>query len=55
MPRVLADVAATATHKRQKAAAREFGKAMVAWDQWEEHPVQAAGTTTFNILTLGPV
>ncbi|WP_435845940.1 hypothetical protein [Streptomyces huasconensis] len=43
----------TETMKRQKAAAREFGKAMVAWDQWEEHPVQAAGTTTFNILTLG--
>ncbi|MFF8639754.1 hypothetical protein [Streptomyces sp. NPDC015345] len=53
MPRVLADVAATAIHKRQKAAAREVGKAMVAWDQWEEHPVQAAGTTTFNVLTLG--
>ncbi|WPO76030.1 hypothetical protein [Streptomyces sp. KN37] len=43
----------TETMKRQKAAAREFGKAMVAWDQWEEHPVQAAGTTTFNVLTLG--
>ncbi|MEU4999344.1 hypothetical protein [Streptomyces sp. NPDC021622] len=39
--------------KRQKTAAREFAKAMVAWDQWEEHPVQAAGTATFNILTLG--
>jgi hypothetical protein len=43
----------TETMKRQKAAAREVGKAMVAWDQWEEHPVQAAGTTTFNVLTLG--
>ncbi|MFG2647721.1 hypothetical protein [Streptomyces sp. NPDC048436] len=39
--------------KRQKTAAREFAKSMVAWDQWEEHPVQAAGTTTFNFLTLG--
>ncbi|MEU4998734.1 hypothetical protein [Streptomyces sp. NPDC021622] len=43
----------SATEKRQKTAAREFAKSMVAWDQWEEHPVQAAGTTTFNILTLG--
>ncbi|TGA95183.1 hypothetical protein [Streptomyces sp. MZ04] len=43
----------SATEKRQKTAAREFAKAMVAWDQWEEHPVQAAGTATFNILTLG--
>ncbi|MGW5862503.1 hypothetical protein ACWFRJ_10085 [Streptomyces sp. NPDC055239] len=39
--------------KRQKTAAREFAKSIVAWDQWEEHPVQAAGTTAFNILTLG--
>ncbi|WP_169801302.1 hypothetical protein [Streptomyces kanamyceticus] len=38
---------------KQKAAAREFGKSLVAWDQWEENPVQAAGTTTFNVLTLG--
>ncbi|MGB8945894.1 MAG: hypothetical protein WCD21_37525 [Streptomyces sp.] len=43
----------SAGEKRQKTAAREFAKSMVAWDQWEEHPVQAAGTTTFNILTLG--
>lgn len=43
----------SATEKRQKAAAREFGKSLVAWDQWEENPVQAAGTTTFNVLTLG--
>ncbi|MFJ2769910.1 hypothetical protein [Streptomyces sp. NPDC087300] len=38
---------------KQKAAAREFGKSLVAWDQWDENPVQAAGTTTFNVLTLG--
>ncbi|WP_369216040.1 hypothetical protein [Streptomyces flavofungini] len=45
------------TATRQKAAFRAFGKAMVAWDEWEEHPVQAAGTTTFNALTLaaGPL
>ncbi|MFI6381524.1 hypothetical protein ACIBKX_18920 [Streptomyces sp. NPDC050658] len=43
----------SATEKRQKTAAREFFKGMVAWDQWEEHPVQAAGTATFNVLTLG--
>ncbi|MFH8483979.1 hypothetical protein [Streptomyces longisporoflavus] len=43
----------SADEKRQKTAAREFAKSMVAWDQWEEHPVQAAGTTTFNILTIG--
>lgn len=43
----------SADEKRQKTAAREFAKAMVAWDQWEEHPVQAAGTTTFNFLTFG--
>ncbi|MEV8015297.1 hypothetical protein AB0O76_02835 [Streptomyces sp. NPDC086554] len=47
----------SATEKRQKTAAREFAKAIVAWDKWEEHPVQAAGTATFNILTLaaGPL
>ncbi|MGW7075222.1 hypothetical protein [Streptomyces sp. NPDC054866] len=47
----------SADEKRQKTAAREFAKSMVAWDQWEEHPVQAAGTTTFNVLTLfaGPL
>lgn len=44
---------ASADEKRQKTAAREFAKSMVAWDQWEEHPVQAAGTTAFNFLTLG--
>ncbi|MGW7271233.1 hypothetical protein ACWGH5_11990 [Streptomyces sp. NPDC054864] len=43
----------SADERRQKTAAREFAKSMVAWDQWEEHPVQAAGTTAFNFLTLG--
>jgi len=43
----------SATEQRQKTAAREFAKSLVAWDQWEENPVQAAGTTTFNVLTLG--
>ncbi|MEV0123582.1 hypothetical protein AB0I16_18970 [Streptomyces sp. NPDC050703] len=47
----------TADMKRQKTAFREFGKAFVAWDQWEEHPAQAAGTVTFNALTFaaGPL
>ncbi|WP_051745252.1 hypothetical protein [Streptomyces yerevanensis] len=42
-----------ADEQRQKKAAGEFAKSLVAWDQWEENPVQAAGTTTFNFLTLG--
>ncbi|WP_344395780.1 hypothetical protein [Streptomyces vastus] len=43
----------SATEQRQKKAAGEFAKSLVAWDQWGENPVQAAGTTTFNFLTLG--
>nr|WP_202426467.1 hypothetical protein [Streptomyces sp. HUCO-GS316] len=38
---------------RAKKAAKEFGKAVVAWDQWQENPTRAAGTTFFNVLTLG--
>ncbi|MFF2652561.1 hypothetical protein [Streptomyces sp. NPDC058045] len=38
---------------RAKKAAKEFGKALVAWDQWQENPTRAAGTASFNILTLG--
>ncbi|MFD8308291.1 hypothetical protein ACFV29_39060 [Streptomyces sp. NPDC059690] len=38
---------------RAKKAAKEFGKSLVAWDQWQENPTRAAGTTVFNLLTLG--
>ncbi|GHK01041.1 hypothetical protein SY2F82_28380 [Streptomyces sp. Y2F8-2] len=38
---------------RAKKAAKEFGKSLVAWDQWQENPTRAAGTTVFNVLTLG--
>ncbi|MFF4254955.1 hypothetical protein ACFY1L_27480 [Streptomyces sp. NPDC001663] len=38
---------------RAKKAAKEFGKSLVAWDQWQENPTRAAGTTAFNFLTLG--
>ncbi|MER5780079.1 hypothetical protein ABT144_38425, partial [Streptomyces sp. NPDC002039] len=38
---------------KQKAALRNFGKSLVAWDQWGEHPSQAFGTVLFNGLTLG--
>ncbi|MEW2495335.1 hypothetical protein AB0942_17655 [Streptomyces nodosus] len=38
---------------RAKKAAKEFGKSLVAWDQWQENPTRAAGTTVFNFLTLG--
>ncbi|WJV46470.1 hypothetical protein [Streptomyces flavofungini] len=43
----------SAAEKRQKAAAREFAKGVVAWDQWKVNPVRAAGTATFNVVTLG--
>ncbi|MFI8928118.1 hypothetical protein ACIG3E_10650 [Streptomyces sp. NPDC053474] len=43
----------SAGEKRQKQAARDFAKAVVAWDQWDENPARAAGTATFNMLTLG--
>ncbi|MGW5213819.1 hypothetical protein ACWEQO_22115 [Streptomyces sp. NPDC004051] len=38
---------------RAKQAAKEFGKALVAWDMWQENPTRAAGTVVFNGLTLG--
>lgn len=43
----------SADEVRAKKAAREFGKSLVAWDQWQENPARAAGTTVFNVLTLG--
>ncbi|GAB3953401.1 hypothetical protein [Streptomyces sparsus] len=42
-----------ADEKRMKQATRDFGKAMVAWDQWGENPTRAAGLVTFNVLTPG--
>ncbi|MFJ8504630.1 hypothetical protein [Streptomyces avermitilis] len=43
----------SADEKRQKKAAREFAKSLVAWDMWDENPARAAATVTFNGLTLG--
>ncbi|MDK1473071.1 hypothetical protein QNO07_06490 [Streptomyces sp. 549] len=45
----------TADEKRMKQAARDFGKGMVAWDEWGRNPTRAAGLVTFNVLTLGVV
>ncbi|WP_437098877.1 scabin-related ADP-ribosyltransferase [Streptomyces flavidovirens] len=39
--------------ERQKQATRDFGKALVGWDMWEENPARAAATVTFTLLTLG--
>ncbi|MEU1313251.1 hypothetical protein ABZ419_30750, partial [Streptomyces cinnamoneus] len=38
---------------KQKAALREFGKGLVAWDEWGKNPSRATGTVIFNVLTLG--
>ncbi|KAF5994096.1 hypothetical protein [Streptomyces sp. WAC00263] len=43
----------SATEVRQKKAARDFAKSMVAWDMWSENPARAAATVVFNGLTLG--
>ncbi|MFF4184793.1 EndoU domain-containing protein [Streptomyces sp. NPDC001691] len=34
-----------------KAAAREFFKGLVAWDDWKDNPSKAAGVVTFNFGT----
>ncbi|MGR8007459.1 hypothetical protein [Streptomyces hypolithicus] len=39
--------------ERQKQATRDFGKALVGWDMWDENPARAAATVTFTVLTLG--
>ncbi|MFD7628290.1 hypothetical protein ACFV7Q_19995 [Streptomyces sp. NPDC059851] len=39
--------------ERQKAALRNFGKSLVAWDQWGKDPSRAFGTVVFNVLTIG--
>ncbi|MEV5242086.1 hypothetical protein AB0K89_23715 [Streptomyces cinnamoneus] len=38
---------------KQKAALRQFGKSLVAWDEWDKNPSRATGTVIFNVLTLG--
>ncbi|MFC4514571.1 MULTISPECIES: hypothetical protein [Streptomyces] len=38
---------------KQKAALREFGKSLVAWDEWGKDPARALGTVLFNGLTIG--
>ncbi|MEU7065117.1 hypothetical protein [Streptomyces sp. NPDC046161] len=38
---------------KQKAALRNFGKSLVAWDEWDKNPSRAGGTVLFNALTLG--
>ncbi|MGW3058014.1 EndoU domain-containing protein [Streptomyces goshikiensis] len=39
--------------ERQKAALRNFGKSLVAWDEWGKDPSRAVGTVLFNALTIG--
>ncbi|MFJ6013131.1 hypothetical protein [Streptomyces sp. NPDC092952] len=34
-----------------RAAMKETGKALIAWDQWGSNPSRAAGAVTFNVLT----
>ncbi|MDF3290116.1 hypothetical protein [Streptomyces silvisoli] len=38
---------------RQKKALRDFGKSLVAWDEWGKNPTRAVGTVAFNVLTVG--
>ncbi|MEU8583625.1 hypothetical protein [Streptomyces abikoensis] len=38
---------------RQKAALRNFGKSLVAWDEWGKDPARAFGTVLFNGITIG--
>ncbi|MEV4437826.1 EndoU domain-containing protein [Streptomyces sp. NPDC049577] len=42
-----------ADETRARKAARDFGKSLVAWDEWDKNPSRAAGTVAFNVLTLG--
>ncbi|WP_046780347.1 hypothetical protein [Streptomyces yangpuensis] len=39
--------------EKNKAALRNFGKSLVAWDEWGKDPARAGGTVLFNVLTLG--
>ncbi|MEU1493994.1 hypothetical protein ABZ456_27545, partial [Streptomyces sp. NPDC005776] len=38
---------------KQKAALRNFGKSLVAWDEWGKDPSRAFGTVLFNAVTIG--
>ncbi|WP_329614672.1 hypothetical protein OG244_17265 [Streptomyces brevispora] len=38
---------------KQKAALRNFGKSLVAWDEWDKDPSRALGTVLFNGVTFG--
>ncbi|WP_436775113.1 hypothetical protein [Yinghuangia sp. YIM S09857] len=31
--------------------ATEFGKSLIAWDEWEENPAKASGIVAFNVVT----
>ncbi|MEE1844070.1 hypothetical protein [Streptomyces sp. JV190] len=39
--------------EQQKAALRNFGKSLVAWDEWDKDPSRAFGAVLFNGATLG--
>ncbi|MES9505783.1 hypothetical protein ABWJ92_05145 [Streptomyces sp. NPDC000609] len=39
--------------EKQKAALRNFGKSLVAWDEWDKDPSRAFGAVLFNGSTLG--
>ncbi|MFD9378715.1 EndoU domain-containing protein [Streptomyces sp. NPDC059999] len=39
--------------EKQKAALRNFGKSLVAWDEWDKDPARAFGTVLFNVVTIG--
>lgn len=39
--------------EKQKAALRNFGKSLVAWDEWDKDPSRAFGAVLFNGATLG--
>ncbi|MFD9335247.1 hypothetical protein ACFWBF_12700 [Streptomyces sp. NPDC060028] len=34
-----------------RTAAKETGKALLAWDEWQHNPSRAAGAVTFNVVT----
>nr|BFD81635.1 hypothetical protein StreXyl84_10360 [Streptomyces sp. Xyl84] len=38
---------------RQKKALRDFGKSLIAYDEWGTNPSRAGGTVAFNVLTVG--
>ncbi|WP_200259349.1 hypothetical protein [Streptomyces sp. HSG2] len=53
MDRAIGPDEESATETRQKQAAKDFGKSLVAWDMWGENPARASATVVFNVLTLG--